>query len=615
MINGEKRKQLLALEKKLSENEKKLNNKISAISTCRVISFLLGAAMFFIGIGDGVDWALIFGIVFILAFAGLVVYHGKVYRELDIIKSRLSVCNSYSKRFDGSWRELPDDGGEYLTEEDTVAMDLDLLGKASLYQLINVAHTPEGKERLAASLKLKKADFSSVKEKSAAIKELIDKTEFAVVFEGNGILLEKKNKKNSKEELKSFLADKNNKHDNNGDIQKKYTGLPVWAAAAGFIAPLIFIATVVLWLTGITGWRTPLICFMVILAFSWLTKSLTASIIAPLYGMNYCMAEYADMLQCIDGEDFSAPYLQELKKTIGGEDGALKAFKKLGTLCQAYNISYNPLIHQIMSGTLLWDYHLARYMQRWKNEYGSVVVRAFDIIGIMEELISLSVIGVVRKTGWAEIDYADADNVSLYCENLYHPLINPETVVPNSCGLEAGITIITGSNMSGKTTFLRTLAVNLVLAYMGAPICGERLNACYMQIFTSMRVTDDVANGISTFYAEILRIKAMAEYKKKGKPMLCLIDEIFKGTNSADRIVGAAEAIKRLSGEKCMAVVSTHDFELCEIQDKDGRTAHNYHFEEYYDNGELSFDYTIKNGKCTTTNARELLKLAGFFSD
>lgn len=202
------------------------------------------------------------------------------------------------------------------------------------------------------------------------------------------------------------------------------------------------------------------------------------------------------------------------------------------------------------------------------------------------------------------------------CEELFHPLIAQDKVQANSANLSAGITIVTGSNMSGKTTFLRTLAINLALAYMGAPICGKSLSAGYMKLFTSMRVTDDVAHGISTFYAEIMRIKAMADYRENRLPMLCLIDEIFKGTNSADRIVGATEAIRRLAGDCCMTIVSTHDFELCEICDMDGNPAKNYHFEEYYEETEegskLCFDYKIKNGRCTTTNAREILRMAGF---
>ncbi len=133
-----------------------------------------------------------------------------------------------------------------------------------------------------------------------------------------------------------------------------------------------------------------------------------------------------------------------------------------------------------------------------------------------------------------------------------------------------------------------------------------------MKIFTSMRVTDDVAHGISTFYAEILRIKTMSEYKQENKPMLCLIDEIFKGTNSADRIVGAKGVITGLSAPNTMVIVSTHDFELCSLTNEDGSQVTNHHFEEYYEDDQLKFDYKIKDGRCTTTNARAILKMAGF---
>ena len=226
--------------------------------------------------------------------------------------------------------------------------------------------------------------------------------------------------------------------------------------------------------------------------------------------------------------------------------------------------------------------------------------------------MSFAVLGIVRETNWADINTDINNKIKLNAEELFHPLIQPAKVVSNNANLSGGITIITGSNMSGKTTYLRNLAINLALAYMGAPICGKSLSANYMKIFTSMRVTDDVAGGISTFYAEILRIKAMADYKANNEPMICLIDEIFKGTNSADRIVGAKEAITRLAGDKCMTIVSTHDFELCEIEDYQGQKAVNFHFEEYYNDNELKFDYKIKDGRCVTTNARAILRMAGF---
>ena len=164
--------------------------------------------------------------------------------------------------------------------------------------------------------------------------------------------------------------------------------------------------------------------------------------------------------------------------------------------------------------------------------------------------------------------------------------------------------------MSGKTTYLRTVASACVLAYAGAPVPGERFRLSPLYLFTSIRVTDDAAHGLSTFYAEILRIKSMMAFKEKEKPMLIVIDEIFKGTNSADRLIGAREAISRLTGERFITLVSTHDFELCDIESTAAPIT-NWHFEENYEGDKIAFDYKIKEGRCTTRNAQYLLKMAG----
>ena len=187
-------------------------------------------------------------------------------------------------------------------------------------------------------------------------------------------------------------------------------------------------------------------------------------------------------------------------------------------------------------------------------------------------------------------------------------MISREQAVTNSIALKQQTVIVTGSNMSGKTTFLRTIGLNMVLAYAGAPICAKAGSVSIMKLFTSMGITDDMQEGISTFYAEILRIREMVEYGKEHRPMLCLIDEIFRGTNSTDRITGAEEVIRRLTNSDTITMVSTHDFELC-------RLAENYHFEESYENDRICFDYKLKQGMCHTTNAMYLLKMAGLVDE
>lgn len=600
MINEVMQKRFEQMKHNMQDDYVAIERKIHTISSLRVISFCVGIALFFVGVGDGKLWAGILGTIFLLAFFGLIVYHSKVYREYDELTNKLLVVDAYLKRFDDGWRQFDVTGKEYISADDTVVTDLDLLGDNSLYQLINVTHTDMGKAKLADTLKLESVNPDTISLKQDSVKELIDKTDFAVEFESAGIKLAKERKKADSERFTEYCED------------EKRGILPMWANFLRIAAPVIMLVLITLWIAGFCGYGIPLIGFIVFLSVSWLTKTVTDSVIMPLFGMNYSVNDYLRMLNAIHNCEFKSEYLLDIKSRVSGEYGTVNAFDELKAICQAYNVSYNPLIHQVLSGVILWDYQLAHRMEVWKKKYGLSVSKAFSDIATMEELLSLSVVGVVRKSGWGDIDFSECESVRLECKNLYHPLISPLKVVANSKDLQSGITIITGSNMSGKTTFLRTVAINLALAYIGAPICGEYLNANYMKIFTSMRVTDDVANGISTFYAEILRIKAMAEYKLKKEPMLCLIDEIFKGTNSADRIVGATEAIKQLSGDKCMTVVSTHDFELCGIKDSSGKDAQNYHFEEYYENGNLRFDYKIKDGRCTTTNARELLKMAGF---
>lgn len=165
--------------------------------------------------------------------------------------------------------------------------------------------------------------------------------------------------------------------------------------------------------------------------------------------------------------------------------------------------------------------------------------------------------------------------------------------------------------MSGKTTFLRSVGSNLVLAYAGGVVLAKEFDASLMKILTSIRVEDNVNKGISTFYAELLRIKQMTDYNNKKRPMICLIDEIFKGTNSADRIICATESIKKLSNPWSITLVSTHDFELCDLAKNKDVNAVNYHFSEYYKDDKIHFDYNIKSGPCVTTNAKTLLKMVG----
>lgn len=599
MIREDSYSQIKEKSKIYSEQLQEQKRSEGSITVLRAVTFIAGFCFLAIGISEG-NLLWLIGAALLLCFVMLVRQHNKLDLKVRRIKARRDISDRLIKSFEDKWNDIEDDGSEFLGDQDYFAKDVDMLGYNSLYQKINLAHTPKGKRRLAELFALKQEDMADRENRQEAIKELGENLDFIIEYSASTSLLNnKKAKSESIDEFAKYCGD-------------TATGqLPGWAKAIRFVLPAVFWVSLLLWIFGVTHYGYALVIFFINLFVTMLTRHITDSVIQPVYIMCILFESYMDVLGVVGRMEFKSKKLNELYGKLCGENGTYDALRKLKGISQAYNISYNPVLHQVLSALFFWDYQLAVAVSSWKKRYGENISGCFDNIGELEALTSLATVGVIHQCCWGELQLSE--DVSLSVEEAYHPLINQQEVVSNTASLDSGITIITGSNMSGKTTFLRTLAINLALLYMGAPVCAKSFKSSYMKIFTSMRVTDDVAHGISTFYAEILRIKTMSEYKNnENKPMLCLIDEIFKGTNSADRIVGAKGVITGLSDKDTMVVVSTHDFELCSLTNEDGSQVTNHHFEEYYEDDQLRFDYKIKEGRCTTTNARAILKMAGF---
>ena len=580
----------------LKKRQKKLEHSYSNIGTIRFLMFLVMLGGLIVGLYDSNIPFLAVGIVAVVIFVLLVFRHGKLNEELEYTKAKVIVYERYMKRYDDSWKGFAEDGSEYLTDDDLVAKDLDIMGKNSIYQFICVAGTEDGRQMLAETLRQPEFAAEDRTKRQIAIQELAEKHDFSMDFETLCVKSETgKKKKYSSDEFVAYCTSDDH--------------IPEIFQVLRFLLPLITIVLLILGIMGKVNLGYSLISFFVVLLFAWITSGVAGQAVMPMISFGYVINDYIRMFELVSGETFDSELLNDIKNTISTDSGALNAVKKLERISAAFNIRYNPIVHQVLCGLFLWDFHLGIMMDKWRDQYGSQVKDWIHAISRMEELLSFAVLARTREVSYPEVTRHEKVEVS--AENLRHPLIDPSKVVPNDAAFKGGATIITGSNMSGKTTFLRTLGINLILAYAGAPVCAETMHADYMKIFTSMRVTDDVSNGISTFYAEILRIKSMVEYKKNEMPMLCLIDEIFKGTNSADRIVGATQVIRKLSDDHSMTLVSTHDFELCELKSESGAPAANYHFEEYYEGDQLKFDYKKKDGRCTTTNAMAILHMAG----
>jgi hypothetical protein len=580
---------------KTMEKVKELEGKSSVYAGLRFVMFLVAAACLIIGIYDNHAALISVGVIASVVFVALVFYHGKVSEKLEYKKAEAEVLKRYVDRFSDQWKNNGDNGSEYLQDEDLVAKDMDLLGPNSLFQFANVAGTEEGRRSFAKSLKNPEYSPEDIARRQEAIRELVDMEEFSIDFETLGKKTSNGKKKVTTEEFLSYCA----------SAEK----MPGVFNVLRFLLPLVTLCLLIFGIAGKVNIGWSFVSFFVILLFSWLFSGVAGGSVMPMLSFGYVIDDYINMFQLIADNEFKSELLNEIKAKLSADRGALASIKKLKTISAAFNIRYNPIVHQLLCGLVMWDFHIGSMMDRWKAKNGKSVAGWIECVSSVEELLSYAVIARTRKVSYPKI--TANRKVHVKSEGMRHPLISPDVVVENDADFYGGATIVTGSNMSGKTTFLRTLGVNLVLAYAGAPVCADFMETDIMKIFTSMRVTDDVSNGISTFYAEILRIKTMVEYSKKEKPMLCLVDEIFKGTNSADRIVGASQVIKKLSKDNSMTIVSTHDFELCDLKTEDGKKAANYHFEEYYEGDQLKFDYKKKDGRCTTTNAMAILKMAG----
>lgn len=582
-------------------------HKLKQLGTYRVLSFLIMVAGLIAGVKEGATSALLLGVGMLILFVILVRKYHALQQALAYDVAREAVLNRYNQRLDdgnSGWKSFKENGSAYLETVDNKAKDLDLIGRSSLYQFLSVCHTPLGKRKLVQALTEGSQSREEILKRQEAVKELIENETLCLHLQTLSFQMAAQDEKLEEEEkLLAFIEEAEKKQCYVGKGMKALSyGLPfitlfaiISLISKRYVTPAYIIAAV--------GILTQLM-----IAFYQYGRS--QQLLGTVYVFTQKIAPYRAFLDVLEKEKFKSDYLKALQRQLLQSGGAMKGLSELKTLAIAIDVRYNGILYLVAAGLLMWDTHCKHGLEKWHQHYGKEVRGWLEVVGDFEELMSLAVMGQVKSRYC--IPKVEAAQVPVIAfKGLTHPLIEEEKAVGNSFSLQSSTCIITGSNMSGKTTFLRSMGVALSLTYAGGVVPADSFTASCMHYLTSMRVEDRVDLGISTFYAEILRIKEMVQYSKAHRPMLVLIDEIFKGTNSADRILGAQETIKRLSEPWANVIVSTHDFELCRLEAAPGRTVVNYHFEEHYRNDQILFDYRLKEGRSQTTNAKFLLRMAG----
>lgn len=586
------------------EKSNSLKVKINTVSSIRLgIVILCILTNYFLYKNNNVNMMLFTTIVFIGLFLFFIYFHDLLFNKKKKIDLLININKDGLNRINGDLNKIEDGGEEYLDVNHPFSDDLDIFGSNSLFKIINTSATIGGRKRLVGILKRDIIfNENEILERQKAIKEISKKIDWRqkLIVEGH------------------FKEDENHNIDEfiKWSEQDQKTNSTISIIAIIFIA--ITIISVFAALKGIVPESFILLDLMVnYIAVKTMTKNLKNEI-KLFESIKNSMTSYSKVLELIQEEDFNSNYLNELQrklisnkksKHVDFEELDCKlSIKKLSNIFSWIGDSKYNAYYFIINITLFSDVFLIRNIEKWKLKNGKHLRQWLEVMYKVDEMCSFASLDFEHEA-WC-YPQISVDKV-IEGVNIGHPLLSKKCI-KNDFSLKENNTValITGSNMSGKSTFLRTIGINMILSYTGGPVCAEKFICGIMNLYTCMRTKDNLEESISSFYAEILRIKLLIDAAKRGERVFFLLDEIFKGTNSEDRHAGASILIKQLIEYKGMGIVSTHDLELCDLE-KENSSIINYNFREFYENNKIKFDYILRRGKSETRNAVHLMRLAG----
>lgn len=525
------------------------------------------------------------------------IYHVHVTDQIKKLQSLSELAGQYILRIDGGWETIAESGEEFVDRDHQYSFDLDLYGPKSLYQFLGTAKTDFGRERLKSDLDSLPYNSEEILERQKAVHELAGEDEF--VLEAQFYAGRVRDNKRMPE-LLSRLSESERFM---GKGLRLVRLLPV---------PVLTVIIAAFILNSYTL-NIAAVSLAILQAAIWLLGAFKSfAYLRDVGDARHAIEEYAELFKLLSRQQHKSPYLKQAAERFGGDSkSAVAAIGRLDSIVQMIGLRDNILLYMLLNALLLWDFQCICKLDSWKDEFGSHVHSWFETLGDIEALISLAVIESC-VTGSCYPSPVD-EKSRIRMRDIGHPLIPNDSRVTNSYDIDGNITVISGSNMSGKTTFLRTVGINFVLAKCGGPVCAGSMEFSDMMLMSSMRILDNLQEGVSTFYAELEKISRIIKMAEQHDNILFLIDEIFRGTNSKDRLEGARAVMLALYRHKAAGMLTTHDLKLCEsVEDFQ---AENVNFSETYVNGELNFDYKMKKGIAKTTNGRYLMKMLGLIKE
>ena len=562
------------------------SRKLGISSLLRLIVFLGIVALIYFFFGN-LSILIPTLVVAIAIFVYLVSNHSDLKYERDKHRELIQINVTELAVLKRKFHELPS-GNEFDDPQHPYSQDIDLFGKGSFFQYMNRTALTEGCEKLAGILLENKIE--DIEAKQEAIRELAEKADWRQNFSALAVLV--KTETRAPEILRWFRNYK-------PFVPKIMKWLP-WVFSAISVAVIA-----AFFLEFITGMQLAL-WFFIGLGISGVYLKRVNELSGNVSKVQDTFHQYYQLLALIENTSFSAELLQKKKKLVYSEETkASKILKKFSKAIDSLDQRNNMIFGVVGNGFLLWDMRQSYKLEKWIGEHGEKVENWFRAIEFMDAYNSLGNFAFNHPT-YAFPDISDDSRITETTQ-LAHPLLDPEKRIANdfSIGKEEFF-IITGANMAGKSTFLRTISLHILMANIGLPVCAESCRYSPIKLITSMRTTDSLTDDESYFFSELKRLKFIVEEIKTDKYFI-ILDEILKGTNSTDKAIGSRKFIEKLVGSQSTGIIATHDLSLCEVAEELPQVK-NYYFDAEIMNNELNFDYKFKTGVCQNMNASFLLK-------
>lgn len=574
---------------------KRLQQKKSSFAWLRLGAIIAIVAGFYLLFSLGAIYVIIATIVLLYIFIRLVYADLNNQSKIEHTSQLIHINEDELRCLAGNYYDF-NDGSEHISKEHLYTNDLDIFGRASLFQYVNRTTSEPGSKQLADYLQYPSSPELILK-KQTAIKELSRKTLWLQDIQAFG--RKEQITFSTKTRLKEWMQE-----------PPVFLNFKPWKWLR-YVLPIIILSVVTLYIFDIVG---NAIFYLSLFIFAAIAYQIN-KIISPLHQKLSKIADelntLSESIAHIEKEHFESNLLRELQSGfIENNKNASKDIYLIKKILDKLDLRYNLVISAPLNILLLWNLQQVLDLEKWKLNQNNID-HWFNTLAKFEALNSFATL-YFNQPEWIFPTILPG-YFSIEGKEIGHPLIPKNKRVNNFINIPGNgeLILVTGSNMAGKSTYLRSIGINVILAMTGAPVCATVFNVSHVQIISSMRITDNLEESTSTFYAELKKLKTIIEKVNAGEKVFILLDEILRGTNSLDRHTGSRALIKQLIKHKAAAIIATHDLELANLKNEFPENILNYHFDVQVSNDELYFDYLLKPGVCNSLNASILMKKIG----